>query len=546
MLPLSHRSTELSSSLTPRLTGRLRRFGTAALALVCFAGPAAAEVPNEALVCPADPIELDPHRYARSLSLDLTGAGPTDVDYQLAEEGELDALIDGFLESEGFVSRMVRRHDALFWPNITNVNLSNARIGLGVTGGIYWSRNRSALYRGDTIECLNEPATWREDGTLETQPYYNAATGKTSQREGYVEVVPYWLPATQSVKVCAFDAQTAATAPSGLTCNSREGLNDAGCGCGPELQWCQGGTANRQVAEAMAEDLHKRVAALIREDRPYLELFTSTRAYVNGPLVHFLRHRAEALTANFRFDPLPIDVSTLPDLHFRDAATWVEIELPPHHAGILTSWAFLARFQTDRARANRFYNAFLCQPFQPPTTGIPIDPTAALEPDLQKRAGCKYCHALLEPSASYWGRWAETSAGYLAPVTHPPFREDCWTCAKLGTACPAVCRSDYVVAAATPTEVPNLGKMTWYAFRRPEHELNIEKGPRLLAYQTIVDGRLPTCVARTTAEWLLGRKLEEGEKPWADQLATDFAADGYRIKSLVRAIVSHATYRRVR
>ncbi|MFT5434346.1 MAG: hypothetical protein ACI9OJ_005059, partial [Myxococcota bacterium] len=198
-------------------------------------------------------------------------------------------------------------------------------------------------------------------------------------------------------------------------------------------------------------------------------------------------------------------------------------------------------------RANRFYNAFLCEPFQPPAGGIPFADEAAIhQPDLQKRAGCKYCHSLLEPSSSFWGRWPENGAGYLEPAEFPPLREDCLACAQTGQNCSADCNLYYLTKPVASEQTPYLGKLSAYEFRRPEHEQNVEVGPRVLALSAVVDHRVPTCAARRTAEWLLNRELQPDEGPWLESLANEFVADGYRYRSLVKAILTSPVYRRVR
>ena len=245
--------------------------------------------------------------------------------------------------------------------------------------------------------------------------------------------------------------------------------------------------------------------------------------------------------------PLAISKDSLPDLEYTQEDTWVEIELSDDHAGILTSMAFLGRFQTNRARANRFYNNFLCEPFQPPAGGIPFaDEKEALQPDLQVRAGCKYCHSLLEPSASYWGRWTTGGAGFLDPEAYPAFADDCYNCATIGQQCGGKCSIYYLTKAPDKEQEPYLGWLRAYEFRRPEHMINVEVGPRVLALTAVVDHRLPTCVAYNTATWLLGRDLYEEEGEWLDDLAIDFVSGDYSYRKLVKAIVSSDVYRRVR
>ena len=98
-------------------------------------------------------------------------------------------------------------------------------------------------------------------------------------------------------------------------------------------------------------------------------MLTGHTMFVNGPLVHFLRYQTK-VPAHVRFNEVPIPPELLPDLTFDQEDTWVPVELGEEQSGILTSMAYLMKFQTRRVRANRFFNAFLCQPFQPPEEGL--------------------------------------------------------------------------------------------------------------------------------------------------------------------------------
>ncbi|MFT7625228.1 MAG: hypothetical protein ACI9WU_004419, partial [Myxococcota bacterium] len=455
---------------------------------------------------------------------------------------------DDWLDSDAFAERVVRFHRDLLWNNVTNVNLSFTRASMrrtyeGPGDYTYWVQARAIGYRGDNLGCLNEPATFDANGTVQTT-LFTAADGDVSYREGYVMVEPFWAPGTL-LKVCALDAQPAAVSPNGTACHTREGTADVGCGCGDELKWCKYGSVNRDVTAGMARDIELRIAQIIKEDRPYTELFTGTTGFVNGPMVHHLKHRA-TFHANFRLEPLSVDLADLPDLDPTDTETFVEVDMGSAHAGILTSWAFLARFQTNRARANRFYTNFMCQPFSPPQGGIPINEEEALVPDLQKRGGCKYCHSLLEPSASFWGRWTEGGAGFLAPAEFPASSDECYTCATIGQQCSTMCNTFYLTKMTSLEQAPYLGKLLAYEFRRPEHEINVEVGPKVLALTATVDHRMPTCVAYKTANWLLGRPLGPQEGAWLDTLALEFVTGDYSYRDLVKAIVTSDVYRRVR
>jgi len=291
--------------------------------------------------------------------------------------------------------------------------------------------------------------------------------------------------------------------------------------------------------------IERLVRSVISEHRPYTDLFTAKSIAVNGPMVFFFKYQSQ-LTQPLRVDP-PMDVSKLPNLAWSEVDKWVEVPVGKQHAGLMTHPAFLLRFQTNRARANRFYNTFLCQPFQAPEDGIDVSAVAVVsEPDLQKRAGCKYCHGLLEPVAAYWGRWTESGSTFLPKDVYPPFDVNCETCALTGLLCSQTCKQDYKIKAYAEAEKPFLGMLYAYVFRRAEHVHHVENGPRLMALSAIADNRLPRCLASRTAGWLFGRSLNKAEKIWTDGLATEWVQGGYSFHQLVGAIVTSDTYGRVR
>jgi hypothetical protein len=488
--------------------------------------------------CRPDDIPQDALRYWRSLRLDLTGQPPSVAEYEaIRAEGEVsNERVRELLGSDGFVGRVQRLHRALLWNNIENVSLYSFQTFLARdrSTDIYWLRNRATGYRGSQIPCRDEPATFDEDGNIET----------VDGVEGWVEVEPYFAPGT-TLKVCAFDAREAAVSSRGSACDTSAAFRDPGCGCGPDLRWCRVG-ANREVNAAFAEDVDRRVGRVIAEGRPYTDIFTSNVAYVNGPLAFYLKHQS-GLAQGISFEPLALEPDNLPDLPFTAVDEWVEVRLPEGHAGVLTSPAYLLRFQTNRARANRFYDSFLCQPFTPPPGGLPVaDPEALAQPDLQLRDGCKYCHAILEPAAAHWGRWAQQSAGFLDPVDFPAFRSDCEACATSGQRCSRECRENYITRPLTTAEESYVGQLYAFQFLRPEHFDHVEEGPQLLVTQAVIDDRFATCVARRAAEGLLGRELTEDEAPALDTWSQAFTQSGFDYRSLIEAVVTSDVYRRVR
>jgi hypothetical protein len=551
--PLPSQAPPQARPAQRRLGSRWGRAGllVAAVAVVgtsamLAASPVHALPPADQGSCPTATPELDKYEQLRATSLDLRGNVPTMQEY--AELDTLTALpantIDKWLNGADFAAQAVRVHRDMMWNSISNVRPFQASTSLRYESKIkLWWRSGGAFAfkaRGNRVVCLNEPVSYDSGGDIVYKPQVDG-----TKREGYVMVTPYWAPDTK-VKVCAGDAQAGMTSPNGVKCDTLGYGFDPACGCGPNLRWCITGALQGQITRSWAMALDMQVRDIIQENRPYTDLFTEKVAYVNGPIVFFWRFQAKIAT-RLRMTPAPLDDAQLPYLKWTDVNKWVKIKLGPEHAGILTTPAFLLRFQTNRARANRFYNTFLCQPFQPPESGIPVSAADVLkQPDLQKRAGCKYCHALLEPVASFWGRWTETGAGYLDPGDFPSFSAKCEKCAKTGQGCTNDCKRYYFIKALSQPEKDFLGVLKGYVFLQPVHEKNVSYGPKLMALEGVADGRLTSCIAETTARRLLGRELSADERLWAKKLAVDFAQSNYSYRNLVQSIVTSPVYRRVR
>lgn len=504
--------------------------------------------PDPAPYCPIDPPLLDSAAHLRAVSLDLRGTTPNSAEYAAlpapspaANSSSVpESTIDAWLKSPAWATQVVRRHRDLLWNNLANSagRFMPPSSNLGATYGLYYRSLLSPNVRGLSVPCLDEPATFTANGDIvfKLQP-------DGTKREGWVKVNPYWAPTTE-IKVCAYDAQDNETSPTGTYCGASGATIDMACGCGPAVRFCMGGGAQAVLADSLADSLDRQVRVWAEQGRPYTDLFTEKVLWVNGPIVHYLKYQAKT-PGQLRLVPYAMAVAKLPDLPFSAKDTWAPVALADDHAGILTHPAFLLRFQTNRARANRFFNVFLCQPFQAPDSGIPVDGVAAVEePDLQKRSGCKYCHVLLEPASAHWGRWTPYGGGFLNAQQFPPQRSDCLTCALTGAGCSIDCKLFYLTKAYAPPEKSWLGWLIAFNYMRPQHLKNIDIGPTLLVKTTMADNRLPRCVARSTAEWLLGRGLVPDELPWADQMGVTFATSNYDYRKLVKTIVVSDAYRR--
>jgi hypothetical protein len=72
---------------------------------------------------------------------------------------------------------------------------------------------------------------------------------------------------------------------------------------------------------------------------------------------------------------------------------------------------------------------------------------------------------------------------------------------------------------------------------------NADAGPRGFAADVTASPEFAPCVVRNVAQGLLGRSLTPDDDHWRAELAQSLVANGYRMRPLVRAIVTSSRYR---
>lgn len=500
----------------------------------------------------------DELQYLRRLSLDLRGRVPSYEELKaVADSGAIDpAAIDAMIASDSFVQRMRGVHRDLLWTNISDQRLAGNTWRLrapgrtGPTAYYISSNGRASRYRGTQTSCLDEPARFDANtGAILTTP---DPMDSTIEREGWVEVHPYWdLSAT--IKVCAFDAQENLTGRDAqnrmVDCSSS--INSRECGCGPNLRWCESNSDGTRpnIVESMNEQLLRFVDHIVEEDRPYTDLLLAKDMEINGPISHWLRY--QTMTAGG--DGLiatPEQNYPVPELDFQEIGTWTRIERGERHAGVLTMPGYLVKFPSDRGRANRFYNAFLCQHFEASSELPPATDVCHQEPDLTKRCGCKDCHVAVEPAAAYWGRWGEAG---LVPLNEDRFPKVNGCCVDGGMCSPEdrrifnanYCARFYYTARdltgpSDPTSI-YLGMLKSYVFADQARERSIEQGPEGIARAAIDSGAFAQCTVTRMWRQFLARDPLPEEAQTISELSEKFK-DGYNLKALIKELVTRPEY----
>lgn len=276
---------------------------------------------------------------------------------------------------------------------------------------------------------------------------------------------------------------------------------------------------------------------VLLEDADWRGLLDSRGTTINGPLAQFYRFLASATCCGTAselgygepealFEPTRVPAELIP--HHADDWRWIP-DRGPHAAGLMTMPVFLMKYGSRRARAHVVYNAFLCKDLIAESLTL----TPSTEPDLTKRPGCANCHQTLEPLAAYFTRVQESDWTYLPAKQFPISLPGCTTSDP--TRMPGVCRNFYDPAFTDASHTSLRG-----ALAAPGHA---ESGPPGFAAEITQSPEFATCVVRNVAQSLLGRSLTTEDGEWQSRLTRTFVAGGYRMRALVRAIVTSDRYR---
>jgi hypothetical protein len=346
------------------------------------------------------------------------------------------------------------------------------------------------------------------------------------------------------VRVCAFDAQAAQVAGA-ADCSRDASAWTPGCGCGPGLRFCQGSTMGKPSTEtvinrALVEQALRVGDRVVDEGRPLSDVLTLRELEVNGPLAHYLRYQT-GTTVDFSSRASPSFTAPVKD--FTDE-TWTRVPLIGRASGVLASPFFLLKFATNRGRANRFFDAFLCVALQAPPGGLPSPAEPCSQnPDLTQRCGCSACHLALEPAAAHWGRFIEGGDHELSEAEFPSFDP---SCIDTGAPLPQRCQQ-YVTKARHPAEQPYVGKLRALLFASPEAEAAVASGPGAWAQVAVSSKAFDRCVTGRMFERFVGRPLRDDlsdERELKASLAQGFETSGRDIGALLRTLVTLPQYRR--
>lgn len=498
------------------------------------------------------PVErVDKYRFLRQLTLDLYGRIPTVEEYERlhAMDDVTDELVDEMIGSAEFYTQLRGYHRNLLWSNLGEENL----VGQTVeeegddTFRVWVNRGKREDYRGRDVDCLdvehtNFDANGRALPMIENYVEGGCAGGEGCTMDGWVDIEPYWAPGT-TIRICAFDAQphTDATPDDDGAPRVCDQVSDDDplCGCGTNLRYCTAREDDGNYAtvhDALLEEPARIFEDIIASGKPYLEAFSTPSTSMNGPLAHYYRYLANDRDS---------ELKNAPDLAY--SADWQPVQREPYHSGVLTTLGFLRRFASHRARVNRLYTAFLCDPFVAPAEGLPsATDECSANPDLSSRCGCATCHESIEPATTHWGRWEEGDE-FVYQEDIGTFNDNCANCEKGN--CSNFCKTFYITREleTSPGSVESeLGKFKVLGWRTDAEAAVLDVGPSALVTRPEYQQQLASCAVRNFAEYAFGRELSADERTgWLVEKTSSFASAGHDFLEMVKDVVTDERYRRI-
>ncbi|MEZ4294691.1 MAG: hypothetical protein R3B70_06920 [Polyangiaceae bacterium] len=532
----------------------------------------------ETLECPLHrPVPVT--RLYFKLSVDLRGRVPTIEEYAALEdlddsEDLPDFLIDDMLGSGELVARMREYHRSIFFPVIGGTNgsirdndmtLRDQTIAAGVTAWASTSTARRKKYRGGDGShlCKDVPQTdlqpTYKPGDAPTCPPSGTDAAGAFCQEGYTTIKPYWDPSA-AIKICAFEAQKAemytVAGKGDFPCNMDIAQTQIACGCGPSLQYCMKSTSDldNEVRASWQEQFLLMVDEVIAGPERYDWLFTTQDVFTNGVLDHYYKYLAQASGTSRVYNAPSTSDYPLPDKPDWADKSFRREKRAGIHSGILTLPAFTLRYQTNRGRANKVYQALMGKYFIPPD---PKDTMCETEgTDLTKRCVCRKCHETLEPLAAYFGAVSEAGSALVNDL--PPELPDVAACKAIfpPASSTAWCNRLYIQTAISEDKSVYRQRALEFMDTHPEVKDHYDQGPGglfALAAEKTAEGEpglFWQATVRHMFEYLMKREMDldpsspENEREILMDLAGDLADTG-DFKALVRAIVTLPAYRRM-
>lgn len=544
-------------------------------------------------------------RLLRRALLTLEGRLPTMEEYDemvsapddAAREAILEATVQASLESTAFYREMVRfGHDYFH----------NTQYLKGGSNEIYWNGDLQAhLY-----PCAAGTAHQGALGVFANYPELGDPPSICDDPAAPIADIEPWWQAGTTVKVIGRSANTNAE-HNGIDCGVAsvslydntfaDDANDPGCGCGPNLVYCNPisdyntlhhnrNDDERSQRRQAWEEPARFFAHLAWHDRPLSDLVLGN--YSVGPLylqAMYLRMGRrnsdnKHLDQSKFWQPSTWTAPADPEHDQKDPLAWREfvvetlnpdlLALSPDGgasgsedrtytfdpraepgepegvgaAGVLTMMGSLSAFARERVRAARWLETFACKKFVPPPPDVEFNPYLR---DPATEGVCQHCHTIIDPAAIHFKRWdfegysnAPMMGGIARWKWEPGVYGEPWERWQ-NTFLP-----DTKMTPVTQADIDASPDARFIDFLPPDQKLfgltsDGTIGPLGFAKLLVKSGELDRCLVQRLYRRFLGRTIDIGsEQALVSELSDRFVKDGRKLRPFVRFLFQSEQFRR--
>jgi hypothetical protein len=544
-------------------------------------------------------------RLLRRALLTLEGRLPTIEEYEqivnapddAAREAILQGVIEDALAGTSFYREMLRfGHD--YFHNTQYVK--------GGSNEIYWVGDLQAHLYPCAPGTLHAGAL----GVLNGYPQFGDPPALCDDPAAPIAAVEPWWAAGTSVDVIGRAANTNAE-HNGIDCGKTsvslydntfsDDPNDPGCGCGPNLVYCNlvssydtlhhNRNDDERAQRRQAWDEPARFFAhLAWHDRPLSDLVLAN--YSVAPLhlqAMYLRMGRrnpanKALDQSSFWQPATWNTPADPEHDVKDPLAWREFVVETLNpdllalsqggaasgsgdrtytfdprvnagepdgvgaAGVLTMMGTVSAFARERVRAARWLETFACKKFVPPPADVQFNP---YERDPATEGVCQHCHAIIDPAAIHFKRWdfeGYSNAPMMGGIGIWRWQDgvygEPWE-RWLNTFLP-----DTRMTPVTQAEIDQNADVRFLDFLPPDQKLfglvsDGTVGPLGFAKLLVKSGELDRCLVQRLYQRFLGRAIDAGtEQALLGDLTAQFVADGRELRPFVRVLLQSEQFRR--
>lgn len=273
---------------------------------------------------------------------------------------------------------------------------------------------RVARYFSDMLGAANDFFVTDDAYFLEQNAdgiYFSRAKGDCVRADA-VDAHAWWLTTSNAtIKMCPnIISNSLSITENGnyYGCSWTDGFLRQGCGCGPFQILCYPKALQQSLSSDLAHEFKDRAVYSYRSDLSWQDLLSGSMFYANRPMYQF--YLLQQFVVPFQAAAPTNEIARLFSIPMGQKI-WTSMPASGgERAGIVTSPAFLRRFNNFRSRVRAITNALFCRDVDSSlnTSGIQtlVNPDhSALDFSLAERTPCQSCHLAMDNMGATLFNW---------------------------------------------------------------------------------------------------------------------------------------------